>query len=299
MFGNPVPDDEKVANWLDQFRRSEPTSQRGALVHENLLQDANVCGADQRTFMDFIAAQPTPATPEAAARQYEAFLAQRDAGGTPCLREDNQANHLSARPSSRLARVVGGEAFMKYNFYATNKRKVPRRHRAPVTVQTGVRLRQLKKKGVQTANLQRDIGGPVVFATSADIADRQRQGEVSADDVRNRLGLDDSLRFGRGQFMVVYEYAADRVPGQKFARPTVLDADWSDVSAAFLPSVSGPAQAGRTQDLATGLAAEPEVLHRSFPANEVETCDVLGPLANDPPDDYRTVRLAGMTGGTP
>jgi hypothetical protein len=52
------------------------------------------------------------------------------------------------------------------------------------------------------------------------------------------------------------------------------------------------AQPGRTQDLQTGVRAEPELLHRAFPAAEVLECLVIGPFREDPPVDYKTVRLA-------
>ncbi|MCY2994633.1 MAG: hypothetical protein NTY19_43245 [Planctomycetota bacterium] len=116
--------------------------------------------------------------------------------------------------------------------------------------------------------------------------------------MRDRLGLDDRYSFGRGQFMVVYMYGADRVTGGECYRPTVFDAGWKASAIAFLPSAPGPAQPGRTQDLATGSPSEPEVLHAVFPAAEVEACVVLGPLTNDPPETYKSVRLASDTSGT-
>lgn len=193
-------------------------------------------------------------------------------------------------PFARLSRVVDGDAFIKFNFFPGNKRRVPRRYRGKTSVRSKVRLDEIRIRGLTASQLHRNIGGPVVFTSSAEIADRRGRNEISDNDVRNRLGLDDP-RFGRDRFMVAYIYAAARVPGDECYRPTVLDAGWSAVSAAFLPSEPGIAKPGRTQDLSTGEAAEPEVVHRTFPAKEVEHVMVLGPLTTDPPDNYKARRL--------
>jgi hypothetical protein len=91
-----------------------------------------------------------------------------------------------------------------YNFFATNKRKVPRYHRAKPAVKAKVRLRELRRKGVAAKDLRGTIGKSIVFAAAADVVDRQRSGLLDADGVRDRLGLDDRYTFGRDQFMVVY-----------------------------------------------------------------------------------------------
>ena len=111
--------------------------------------------------------------------------------------------------------------------------------------------------------------------------------------MRDRLGLDDAGPFGRDGFMVLYVYRAERVPEDRFFRPTVLDAGWRGASIAFLPSPPGLAQPGRTQNLATGEPAEPEVLHAAIAAAEVEECLIAGPLTQDPPDAYKAIRLTG------
>jgi hypothetical protein len=292
MFGGPTPSGGKLSIWLDQFQQSEPATQRGALVHLNLLEDGNVSEPHQRALYEHVESQPPVSTPEEAARLYDRFLCELGSRGPVCTQPNNAKNRIGGVPFARLSRVVGGDAFMKYNFYATNKRKVPQRHRSTRAVQTKVRLEQIRKKGVQFDRLRGNIGGAVVFASGVEILERHKRNEIEADGVRNRLGLDDVGRFGRDGFMVGYVYDAGRAPGGEFFRPTVLDAGWADVSAAFLPSEEGSARPGRTQDLSTGDRAEPEVLHRSFPANEVEACQILGPLADDPPDAYKSVRLA-------
>ena len=94
--------------------------------------------------------------------------------------------------------------------------------------------------------------------------------------------------------MVIYVYEADRVADGAFYRPTVLDAGWKGSAIAFLPSPPGPARPGQTQDLATGLPAEPEVLHAVFPAAQVQEIVIAGPLTQDPSNHYKTVRLAAV-----
>jgi hypothetical protein len=158
------------------------------------------------------------------------------------------------------------------------------------SVRPKLRLDEIRKLGLTPSQLTGDIGGAVVFATSAEIADQRSRDEINDHNVRDRLGLDDP-RFGQDRFMVLYTYVADRVPDDEFYRPTVFDAGWSDTSAAFLPSRPGTAIPGRTQDLTTGEPAELEVLHRTFPADQVEEFVVLGPLTGNPPDDYKPVRL--------
>lgn len=37
--------------------------------------------------------------------------------------------------------------------------------------------------------------------------------------------------------------------------------------------------------------AEPEVLHAVFPAAQIQAYDVVGPLQEDPPSTYRSIRL--------
>jgi hypothetical protein len=83
VFGRPTARDAKLQFWLDQLRQADPATRRGALIHRNLLEDANVCAAYQREFRDFVAAQPTPSTPDETARQYETFLQQLFEDGHP------------------------------------------------------------------------------------------------------------------------------------------------------------------------------------------------------------------------
>jgi hypothetical protein len=188
---------------------------------------------------------------------------------------------------------------LKYNYLATSNRKVPRYHRASPPVKTKIRLRELQKRGIQTAALRGSIGRSVVFATSDDVVTRYQAGTVDADGARDRLGLDDAGTYGRDQFMVIYVYEAARVADGIFYRPTVLDAGWKGSAIAFLPSPSGPARPGQTQDLATGLPAEPEVLHAVFPAAQVQEIVIAGPLTKDPSSNYKTVRLAAPAAATP
>lgn len=292
MFGQQIGDDERTQAWLALLRQAEPETRRGELAARNLLDDGNVCAALQKGLLDFIASEPPTATPDAAAEQYDRFLQRLHQAVPPCRHPDNSANQLPNAPFLRLARAVDGDAFVKYNYLPTNKRKVPRAHRARPAVKTKIRLREIAKRGVRLGALRGMIGKSVAFASSDDLAERHRSGTMPVEEMRDRLGLDDPARFGRDRFMVIYVYGADRVADGMFFRPTVLDAGWKGSAIAFLPSPGGPARPGRTQDLATGQRAEPEVLHAVFPAAEVEACLVGRRLTRDPSATYKSVRLA-------
>lgn len=297
MFGQPIAVPSKIESWLEMLRQAEPNTRRGELMVRNLREDANVCPALQQQLRDFVAAEPVAATADEAAEQVERFLQTVHQDHPPCQHPDNTANRLAKAPFARLARSVDGDAFLKYNYLSTNKRKVPRHHRAKPALKAKIRLRELDNHGIPIADLRGSIGGSVVFATSSDIVDRQRAKALDADLIRDRLGLDDSGSFGQGQFMVIFLYDATRVADGQFYRPTVLDAGWKSSAIAFLPSSASPPQPGRTQHLATGQPAEPEVLHAVFPAAEIEECVIAGPLQRNPADNYKAIRLG--TGAIP
>jgi hypothetical protein len=299
MFGPSTVADAKLQAWLDLLRQAEPATRRGALTERNLRDDVNVCPALQQELRDFVAAQPPAAMPDDASQQYDRFLQDLHQNRPPCQHPDNAGNQMSITPFPRLARSVDGDAFLKYNYLATNNRKVPRYHRASPPVKTKIRLRELQKRGTQAAALRGSIGRSVVFATSDDVVTRYQAGTLNADGLRNRLGLDDASPYGRGQFMVIYVYEAARVADGTFYRPTVLDAGWKGSAIAFLPSPPGPARPGQTQDLATGLPAEPEVLHAVFPAAQVQEIVIAGPLTGDPSSNYKNVRLAAPATASP
>lgn len=159
MFGGPTPADDKLQKWSVQFRQAEPATRRGELVHRNLLQDANVGREDRQRFYDAVAAGDEPSTPDEAVTLYETFLGDRNGSGPACCHSDNRHNRMDATGLPAMARVVDGDAFLKYNFFATNKRKVPRRHRATRPVRTKIRLNELQKKGITTNQLRGAIGG--------------------------------------------------------------------------------------------------------------------------------------------
>jgi hypothetical protein len=297
VFGQPNVVDAKTQAWPELLRQAEPATRRGELMVRNLLEDSNVCPALQRQLRDFVAAESAAATPDEAAEQFEGFLQGVRQDHPPCQHPENSANRLPNAPFDRLARSVDGDAFVKYNYLPTNKRKVPKHHRAKPALKAKIRLRELRNRGIQIADLRGSIGGAVVFATSSDIVDQYRVGAVDSDQVRNRLGLDDSGSYGQGQFMVIYVYDADRVTDGRFYRPTVLDAGWKSSAIAFLPSPAVTPQPGHTQDLATGQAAESEVLHAVFPAAEIQECIIAGPLRRNPADNYKAIRLGA--GGMP
>ncbi len=297
MFGRDV-DDKGMEGWLDLLRQAEPETRRGELVARNLLEDANVCSALHGLLNGFLDGETIATTPDDAARQYDRFPETLAESGAPCQHPENTANQLPGAPFEQLARAVDGNAFVKYNYLPTNKRKVPRHHRASPAVKTKIRLRELATRGVRIEDLRGSIGKDVVFATSHNIAMENQRGAVSVDEMRDRLGLDDAGPFGRDGFMVIYVYGAHRVSEGRFYRPTVLDAGWKGAGIAFLPSppnIAQPdiAQPGRTQNLATGEPAEPEVLHAAIAAAEVEVCLIAGPLTQNPPETYKAIRLTG------
>ncbi|MCY2994634.1 MAG: hypothetical protein NTY19_43250 [Planctomycetota bacterium] len=172
MFGNPTAGDTNLEVWLDQLRQAESATSRGAIMHRNLREDANVCAANQQDLRKFVPDQPMPREPDEAARQYEIFLEQLHRGGHPFRQPENAGNRLPAVPFPRLARSVAGDAFLTHNFFPTNKRKVPRYHRAKPAVKAKVRLRELAHKGIRIADLRGTIGKSVVFAASANVIDR-------------------------------------------------------------------------------------------------------------------------------
>jgi hypothetical protein len=297
VFGQPTVADSKIHSWLELLRQAEPETRRGELMVRNLLEDVNVCPTLQEQLRDFIAVEPSAATADQAAEQLDRFLQQIRLPAPPCQHPDNTTNRLPNAPFARLARCVDGDAFLKYNYLPTNKRKKPRYHRAKPALEAKIRLQELEVRGIRIEELRGSIAAATVFATSSDLVDRYPPNAVDADQVRDRLGLDDSGPYGQGQFVVVYVYDAARIADGRFYRPTVLDAGWGSSAIAFLPSPVAPPQPGYTQDLATGQPAEPEVLHTVFPAAEISQCIVAGPLQRDPSDRYKAIRLG--TGATP
>ncbi len=296
MFGQPNVD-SKIRNWLELLGQAVPETRRGELMVRNLLEDANVCPALQQQLRDFVAAEPAAGIPDQAAEQFQRFLQETRQPDPPCQHPDNLANRLPEAPFARLARAVDGEAFYKYNYLPTNKRKVPKYHRADPAVKAKIRLRELHNRGIRIEQLRGAIGGGIVFATSSNMVERYPSDAVNADQIRDRLGLDDSGPYGQGQFMVIYVYDVDRVAHGRFYRPTVLDAGWWSSAIAFLPSAAVAPQPGRTQDLGTGKPAETEVLHAVFPAAEISQCIIAGPFRRDPSDRYKAIRLG--TGANP
>jgi hypothetical protein len=134
-------------------------------------------------------------------------------------------------------------------------------------------------------------GGRCTFATSADAFGTEPE-KADADDVRDRLGLDDQERFPAGSHLVLLTYEGSKIPDGACCRPTVLDVGWCPVAAAFRPHLSAAPEPGYTQDLKTGEPSEREVIHERFPANQIAAYYAVGPLKTDPPTDYRDKRLA-------
>ena len=127
------------------------------------------------------------------------------------------------------------------------------------------------------------------FAARSESVQPQADGSYDADEIRNRLGLDDARTYKLGTWLVLMRYDDAKLPGSVCYRPTVLDAGWYP---AFRPSPPGPSAPGWTQHLQTGGQGCEEVIHAPFEANTLDAFELVGPLRTDPPDAYKAVRLA-------
>jgi hypothetical protein len=284
MFGMPTDPNSKAGRWLEKLADAEVDTRLGALVCKNLREDSNVCPEYENAVNQRLETRDEPATPAEAVTAYKALLDHLKSTGNTFDGPHNSGNGLSPVPFPRLGRVVTLPDFMVYNIFGGRA--------LPIHYLDGVGKRiaqsQIAKVAPSPKDLRMNIGGATVFAAP----EGNLSGTTDADEMRNRLGLDDDARFGRGRSMVFESYEASRVPGSQCYRPTVLDAGWSPSSGAFLPHTGGTSVThGWTQDLRTGDQGVPEVIHAPFPASEMEGFEVLGPCVEDPPADYRSKRL--------
>jgi hypothetical protein len=288
MFGRPVDPNSKTGPWLGKLADAEPATRLGALVSKNLREDNNVCGEYGSAVHDYLDTRNEPATPAEAVAAYRGLLDHLKSTGRTFDGPHNSSNKLLPVPFPHLGRVVTLEDFMVYNVFG--RRRVLRAHYLD-DLGRRIAKRQIAKVAPSPKDLQLNIGGSAVFAA----AEADLSSTTDADELRNRLGLDDDARFGRGKSMVVESYEASRIPGAECYRPTVLDAGWHPAAGAFRPSTAPPPVThGWTQHLRTGDQAVPEVIHPPFPASEIDRFEIRGPCVEDPPADYRSKRLGTM-----
>lgn len=114
-------------------------------MYQNLQDDANVCPDFRRRFYDYVLGAQAVTSPAEAGTLYPAFLQDLNSEIPACLRPENRENQIAAPSVTGLARVVDGDAFIKYSLFAGNKRRVPRRYRSARSIQTKTRLKEIQK----------------------------------------------------------------------------------------------------------------------------------------------------------
>jgi hypothetical protein len=285
MFGQAPPAIGKIADWLQYLKAADSSSRAGELMHKSLLEDGNVCAEYGDQTRQFVESQPATVQPQAAQSTYHGLLSHLKANGCRYCGPHNSGNRLSAATFGRFARVVSAEAFAQHNLTPQVKtnRRLQRRVGAKLAAD------RISAIGGDTRRLVGQIGRDPAFAARSESVQPQADGSFDADEIRNRLGLDDARTFPRGTRLVVMRYREAQVPGSICYRPTVLDAGWYP---AFRPSPPGPAAPGWTQHLQTGGQGCEEVIHAPFEANTLDAFELIGPLGTDPPDAYKAVRLA-------
>jgi hypothetical protein len=286
MFGQAPPAIGKIADWLQYLKAVDSSSRAGELMHKSLLEDGNVCNGYGEQARQFIESQPATVHPQGAQGTYHGLLSHLKANGCRYCDPYNDGNRLSAAAFGRFARVVSAEAFAQHNLtpqVKTNRRSLRRAVGAELTAN------RISAIGGDTRRLVGQIGSDPSFAARSESVQPQADGSFDADEIRNRLGLDDARNFPRRTWLVVMRYREAQVPDGTCYRPTVLDAGWYP---AFRPSPPGPPAPGWTQHLQTGGRGCEEVIHAPLDANQLDAFDLIGPLGTDPPDAYKAVRLA-------
>jgi len=262
-------------------------------VHRNLLEDRNVSDEHRQALCAHVESRPETTSPDEAGGLYADALSQLEKQGYTFSSSANQKNRIAGMPFGRFGRVVPLVSFMKYNVFGTGR--VTRRVHA---TGIGPKLARARLGALRPGvdRLRANVSGArCTFATSADAFGAEPE-KADADDVRDRLGLDDQERFPAGSHLVLLAYDASKIPAGACYRPTVLDPGWCPVAAAFRPHLSAHLSAapepGYTQHLKTGERSQREVIHEGFPANQIAAYSAVGPLKTDPPTDYRDKRLA-------
>jgi hypothetical protein len=283
VFGESTTDPTETA-WLAELRSYAYRSndQWGEKVAENLENDSNVPEPRSERFRQGVRDAGPPASPADPRQVFETVLDALNRKGLTFDSTENAPCLVSLSPDlERLGRVVDLAGFVEHNVKPSRKQLTD-----PSFIENVVARLETGKVGVN--ELERDVGSrDGVWATTEDTLRNPSGPADDADSLRDRLGLDDPVRFGAGKRMVILFYSGDAVPDRALWRPTVLDVG-SDISAAaWMPSDGAADPTGFTQDLATGERGGPEVLHRTFPARDIADLSVTGPLTRDPATDYR------------
>jgi len=294
MFGTRGSTSPQVAEWLEKLRNAEPDSQRGVLVARNLECDSNVPTPIKEEFENAVASEAEPTFPDEAAAVYQRVLHHLHKRGLGFDSSANEPNRLGGTGFDSFCRVADLRSFCLHNLQAVTKNRA---EDSRFREQIARRLRGTECPRLVPVMLQGQVGDDRVWATREEAVHDSTGRHRDQDELRDALGLDDPDRFGPGDRMIVYFYPRNRIPDSKCWRPTVLDAGWHPTSGAFLPSGSR-ADTGMTQDLRSGDASEPEVLHRPFRANIVGSVMATDPLRTRPSTEYRAVRL-GVQRGSP
>lgn len=279
--------------WLTELEKAVPDTNLGALVATNLRRDPNVPAKIRDEFAQSVASAAPPVAPNKAVQTYVESLDSLRQNGLGFDSPANEANRLAAIPFETLVRAVDVAAFSVHNLGVTRDRaedpQLQRQIARRVAASGGPRI--------EPSMLRGNIGGLCVWATEPPALTDPDGTRVPPDEMRDRLGLDDPDRFGQGKEMILFLYGSAAVPEGRSYRPTVLDAGWCPVAAAFLPS--DPAEpTGMTQHLATGEPSAREAIHQPFPAGELDEIQATDVFTSDPPIAYRGVRLANG-GGDP
>jgi hypothetical protein len=277
------------SKWLEMLSQAEldGNPQWGALVAKNFQEDPNVATEREARFRECIEQAPEVQSSDEAARLLRSALGELLRDGLGFDSEDNEACCISDVPFGEFARGVDVVSFGQWNLGMSARRIRKATFRAHVA-------KRVRDGDITVDMLRGDVGSPNgVWATDREEVTDDAGNLLRADDVRDRLGLDDPGRFGAGEHMVFFAYSADGVPDGAAYRPTVVDTGVWPMASAWLPSDATTHETGLTQHLASGRPACPEVLHRPFPANEVSGLMVSEALATDPSTGYRDIRLAG------
>ena len=260
----------------------------GRLVVKNLQEDLN-CPQGRRDAFRGALDQKLPLPDRTRARDTMwKVIEEINSQGFTFTSPSNAACALGPSPFPSLVRVMDIGNFAQWNFYGVD---TSRFGDASYPAQIASRI---KAGSIDPTMLTGEVGAPTgVWATDREQVLRDDGTFVEhPDQVRNRLGLDDPERFRAGENLVVLSYEAACVPVPVY-RPTVLDTGGA-MAAAWMPSEPATDPTGFTQHLTYGGRGSPEILHRPFPATEVTSVKLHGPLQGPPSTEYRALRL-GMS----
>lgn len=290
MFGESAPDSPKEDEWLRELAAAEISGnpQWGALVARNLKEDPNT-GARGTAFRECINRREGVASPDEAVALFRLALDELRRDGYTFDSDHNDGCGLPELPFDDLARAVDVESIGRHNLGVSVRRLRKPAFRTHVA-------KRVREGRIGPSVLKGEVGSPNgVWATDANATVDDTGKLLAADELRDRLGLDDPGRFGESEHMVILRYDATRLPDGAAYRPTVLDAGELPMAAAWLPSDATSQETGFTQHLGTGQPGCPEAIHRPFAASEVSGLAATESLRSDPSTGYRASRLGAGT----